>query len=96
MNLSLLQDRVLIEPAAPKDKTPGGIILPGTAKNEGPVEGKVLAVGPGKLTKSGQFAESRVKRNDRVLYSDGVGMPIKVDGKDCLIVREGCIVAVIL
>jgi len=96
MKLSLLQDRVLIEPAAPKGTTPGGIILPDTAKKEDELlEGRVLAVGPGKLTKTGQFAEPRVKKGDRVLYRMTVGIPIRMDGKDCVIVHEPCIVAVV-
>lgn len=84
-----LHDRVIIEPVALKSTTAGGIIIPDTAK-EKPMQGKVIAVGDGingeKLT---------VKENDNVLYGKHAGMPITVEGKSYLIMKESDVLAII-
>ncbi|HIP35655.1 MAG TPA: co-chaperone GroES [Crocinitomix sp.] len=80
--LKPLADRVLIEPAPAETKTASGIIIPDNAK-EKPLQGKVVAVGPGKKDEP-----MTVKVNDNVLYGQYSGTEIKIDGKDYLIMRE--------
>lgn len=82
MMLKPLADRVLIEPAPAETKTASGIIIPDNAK-EKPLQGKVVAVGPGKKDEP-----MTVKVNDNVLYGQYSGTEIKIDGKDYLIMRE--------
>lgn len=89
-----LGDRILIKPLKAQDKTDGGIILPDTAK-EKPQEGKVVAVGKGKVLESGKTEPLEVKAGDKVLYGKYSGTEIKVDGDDHLIVREEDILAII-
>lgn len=89
-----LGDRILIKPLEAQDKTKGGIILPDTAK-EKPQEGKVVAVGKGKVLESGKTEPLEVKAGDKVLYGKYSGTEIKVDGEDHLIVREEDVLAII-
>ena len=84
-----LADRVLIEPAPAEQKTASGIIIPDTAK-EKPLEGKVIAVGPGKVDEP-----MTVKKNDKVLYGQYSGSEIKLEGKTFLIMRESDIFGII-
>ena len=84
-----LADRVLIEPAPAEEKTAFGIIIPDTAK-EKPQRGTVIAVGPGKTDEP-----ITVKVGDTVLYGKYSGTELSVDGKDCLIMRESDIYAII-
>lgn len=84
-----LADRVIIEPAAPEEKTAGGIIIPDTAK-EKPQRGKVVAVGPGKKDEP-----LTVKVGDDVLYGKYAGTEITMEGADYLIMRESDIVAIV-
>lgn len=94
MALSPLQDRVLVKPAEPETKTTGGIIIPDTAK-EKPMEGTIVAVGPGKYADDGKHLPMSVKVGDKVLYGKYGGTEIKVDGVEMLIMRENDIYAVI-
>lgn len=87
-----LDDRVVIEPMEAEEKTPGGIVLPDTAK-EKPMKGKVVAVGDGKMLESGKRAELLVKKGDKVLYGKYAGTEITVDGKEYLVMRESDILA---
>jgi len=87
-----LDDRVVIEPMEAEEKTPGGIVLPDTAK-EKPMKGKVIAVGDGKMLESGKRAELLVKKGDKVLYGKYAGTEITVDGKEYLVMRESDILA---
>ena len=89
-----LHDRVLLEALDAEEKTAGGIIIPDTAK-EKPIEGKVVAVGPGARGEDGKLVKPDVKVGDRVLYGKWSGTEVKVDGKDYLIMKESDIMGVI-
>ncbi|HDM75425.1 MAG TPA: co-chaperone GroES [Deltaproteobacteria bacterium] len=95
MNLKPLNDRVIVKRMEEEEKTPGGIIIPATAK-EKPYQGKVLAVGPGKVTEEGTKIPTEVKEGDKVLFSRYAGTEVKVDGEELLIMREDDILAVIV
>lgn len=94
MNLKPLADRVVAKPLEEEDKTPGGIILPDTAK-EKPQKGKIVAAGPGKLDENGKRVAMEVKKGDVVLYGKYSGTEIKVDGEEYLILRESDILAIV-
>jgi chaperonin GroES len=94
MKIRPLQDRVLIKRVAEDEKTKGGIIIPDTAK-EKPVEGEVLAAGPGRVQKDGSLRPLDVKKGDRVLFGKYSGTDVKLDGEDVMIRREDDILAVI-
>ena len=89
-----LGDRVLVQRMEAEDKTAGGILLPESAK-EKPKEGKVIAVGEGKLLDNGSRAALQVKEQDRVIFSSYAGTEIKVEGEDYLILDESDILAVV-
>ena len=89
VNLKPLGDRVLVEPIAAELKTASGIIIPDSAK-EKPLNGKVLAVGPGKKDEP-----MTVKRGDNILYGQYVGTEVKLDGKTYLIMREADIFGIL-
>ena len=90
MKLKPLSDRVVVSPKAAEEKTASGIILPDTAK-EKPQIGEVVAVGPGKVSDSGQLVKMTVKKGDKVLYGKYSGS--EIDGGDLLIMRESDILA---
>jgi len=94
MKVRPLHDRLIIQTAAEEEKTKGGIIIPDTAK-EKPVEGKVIAVGAGRLKKDGTKMPLEVKKGDRVLYAKYGGTEIKIDGEEYLMMKEDDILAVI-
>ncbi len=85
--LQPLADRVIIKPTAKEEVTKGGIILPDTAK-EKPQEGKILAVGPGRLSDDGKPIKMDVKVGDRVIFAKYAGTEIKVDDEELVILRE--------
>jgi len=87
-----LDDRVVVEPVDAPEKTAGGILLPDTAK-EKPQRGRVLAIGPGKLTDKGDRAALAVEKGDEVIYGRYSGSDIEVDGREIKILREGDILA---
>ena len=89
-----LHDRVLIQPVEQEAKTKGGIIIPDTAK-EKPVEGRVVAVGPGARDENGKLHPLDLKVGDLVLYGKWSGTEVKVDGEDLLIVKEADVMGVI-
>ena len=89
-----LGDRVLIKRVEEEEKTKGGIIIPDTAK-EKPQEGKVVALGTGKVNEEGKKVEFTVKKGDKVLISKYGGTEIKVDGESYLIMREDDILGII-
>ena len=95
MNLKPLNDRVIIKAKEAVEVSKGGIILPDTASKEKPVEGVVVAVGPGKLNDDGKRTPLTVKTDDKVIYSKYAGTEIKVDEESYLILREEDILAVI-
>jgi chaperonin GroES len=90
--LKPLADRVIVKPLEEKEKKRGGIIIPDTAK-EKPQEGEVIAVGPGKISETGERIKPEVKKGDRVLYGKYSGTEVTVDGHEYLILRETDILA---
>ena len=90
--LQPLADRLVVKPAAKEEKTKSGIILPDTVK-EKPQEGKVIAVGPGRMTDEGKRIAMDVKVGDRVIYSKYGGSEIKIDDVEMIILRESDILA---
>jgi chaperonin GroES len=89
-----LQDRVIVKRIEEEEKSKGGIIIPDTAK-EKPQEGKVIAVGKGKLNDDGKITPLDIKVNDRILFGKYSGTEIKLDGEEHLIMREDDILGVI-
>lgn len=94
MKVRPLNDRVLVLRTDEEERTAGGIIIPDTAK-EKPQEGKVIAVGPGKLNDKGERVPPEVQKNDRVLFSKYGGTDIKIEGVDHLILREDDILGIV-
>jgi chaperonin GroES len=94
MAIRPLHDRVLIKRVEEEQKTKGGIIIPDTAK-EKPVEGKVIAVGTGKVLDDGKVRPLDVKKGDRVLFGKYSGSEVKVDGDELIIMREDDILCII-
>jgi chaperonin GroES len=94
VNVKPLGDRVLVHPIEETEVKQGGIIIPDTAK-EKPQEGKVVALGTGKLDESGKKIEFTVKEGDRVLISKYGGTEIKIDGERYLIMREDDILGIL-
>jgi chaperonin GroES len=89
-----LHDRVLVKRVEAEEKTPAGIIIPDTAK-EKPVEGEILAVGPGARDESGKVQPLDVKVGDRVLFGKWSGTEVIIHGEDRLIMKEADILGVI-
>jgi len=94
MKVKPLADRVLVKPQEEAEVKKGGIIIPDTAK-EKPQQGKVIAVGPGKVTEAGQKVPMEVKKGDAVLYGKYSGTEVTIDGEDYLIMRESDILAIV-
>ena len=95
MDIKPLGDRIVVKPLEAQEKTKGGILLPETAK-EKPHEGKIVAVGKGKVLESGKVQEMEVKVGDRVLYGKYSGTEVTTsDGEELLIMREDDIFAII-
>ena len=94
MNIRPLQDRVLVKRVKEEETTKGGIIIPDTAK-EKPIEGKVVAVGNGKVLDSGETRKLDVKKGDRILFGKYSGTEVKIEGEECLILREDDILGVL-
>ena len=94
MKLRPLQDRVLIRRVEPEAKTAGGIFIPDTAQ-EKPVEGEVVAVGPGTRDEHGKLHPLDVTAGDLVLFGKWSGTEVKLDGEDLMIMKEADIMGVI-
>jgi chaperonin GroES len=94
MKVKPLNDRVLVKRMEEVQVTKGGIVIPDTAK-EKPIEGKVIAVGPGKMSEQGQRMALQLKEGDRVLFGKYAGTEIKTEGEEYLMMREEDILAVI-
>ena len=92
--LKPLGDRVVVKPSAREEMTKSGIVLPDTAK-EKPMEGTILAAGPGKILEDGKREPMDVKVGDRVLYAKYAGTEFKVDAEEYLIVSQTDILAVV-
>ena len=89
-----LADRVVVEPLEGEEVTPGGILLPETAK-EKPQQGLILSVGPGRRDEDGKIIPMDVKNGDKVLYAKYAGTEIKVEGKKLLILKESDLFAIV-
>ncbi len=94
MKFRPLHDRVLIKRVAEEEKTKGGIIIPDTAK-EKPMEGEVVAAGPGARGEDGKLQPMEVRAGDRVLFGKWSGTEVKLDGEDMIIMKELDIMGVI-
>ena len=94
MNIRPLQDRVIVQRLEEEEKTKGGIIIPDTAK-EKPMEGKIIAVGKGKVRDDGKVSPLDIKVGEKVLFSKYAGTEIKIEGEEYLIMREDDILGVI-
>ena len=94
MKFRPLHDRVVVRRVESEDKTAGGIIIPDTAK-EKPMEGEVLAVGPGARNEKGEIVALDVKAGDRILFGKWSGSEVRIDGQDLLIMKESDIMGVI-
>ena len=94
MKIRPLDDQVVIKPSEAEEKTPGGILLPDTAR-EKPQIGKVVAVGPGKILEDGKRAKMNVKKNDEVVYPKYIGSDIEIDSQKYIILKEDNILGII-
>ena len=94
MKLRPLQDRLLVQRVEEETTTKGGIIIPDTAK-EKPAEGKVVAVGNGKLGEDGKRIALEVKKGDRILFGKYSGTEVKINGEEYLIMREEDVLGII-
>ena len=94
MHFKPLHDRVLVRRIEAEEKTAGGIIIPDTAK-EKPMEGEVVAVGPGARDDAGKLVELTVKAGDRILFGKWSGTEVRIDGEDLLIMKESDILGII-
>jgi chaperonin GroES len=94
MKIRPLHDRIIVRRLEEEEKTKGGIIIPDTAK-EKPMEGKVIAVGKGKILEDGKLQALDVKAGDRVLFGKYSGTEVKIEGEEHLIMREDDILGVI-
>jgi len=94
MKVKPLNDRVLVKRMEEAQVTKGGIVIPETAK-EKPIEGVIVAVGPGKMSEQGQRMTLQVKEGDKVLFGKYAGQEIKVDDEEYLMMREEDILAII-
>jgi chaperonin GroES len=89
-----LHDRVVVRRLNAEEKTAGGIIIPDTAK-EKPMEGEIVAAGPGARNEAGQLVALEVKAGDRVLFGKWSGTEVKIDGEDLLIMKESDILGIV-
>ena len=94
LNIKPLGDRILVEAVEEKEVKKGGIIIPDTAK-EKPMEGEVIAVGPGARNEQGQIVALDVKAGDKILFGKWSGTEVKLDGEELLIMKESDIMGVI-
>jgi chaperonin GroES len=94
MNFRPLHDRVVVRRLEEEQKTAGGIIIPDTAK-EKPMQGEVIAVGPGAKNDKGEVSPLDVKAGDRVLFGKWSGTEVKIDGEELLIMKESDIMGII-
>jgi len=94
MKVRPLHDRIIVKRLEEEEKTKGGIIIPDTAK-EKPIEGKVIAVGDGRINENGTKIPLDVKKGDRILFAKYGGTEIKIDGEEHLMMKEDDILAII-
>jgi len=94
MKIRPLHDRLIVKRLDEEEKTKGGIIIPDTAK-EKPIEGKVIAVGEGRIKKDGKKIPMEVKKGDRILFARYAGTEVKIDGEEHLMMREDDVLAIV-
>jgi len=94
MKIRPLHDRIIVKRIKEEETTKGGIIIPDTAK-EKPSEGKVIAVGNGRLLENGKIQPLDVKKGNKVLFGKYAGTEVKIDGEEHLIMREDDIIAIV-
>ena len=94
MKIRPLQDRIVVKRVESETQTKGGIIIPDAAK-EKPIEGRVVAVGNGKVLKDGTVRPLEVKVGDKVLFGKYTGTEVKIDGQEVLILREDEVLAIL-
>ena len=94
MNLRPLHDRILVQRVAEETKTKGGIIIPDSAK-EKPAEGKIVAVGNGRVGDDGKRIPLEVKKGDRILFGKYGGTEVKIEGEEYLIMREDDVLGIV-
>jgi chaperonin GroES len=94
MKFRPLHDRVVIRRLTPEEKTVGGIIIPDTAQ-EKPMEGEVVAAGPGARNEQGQVVALELKSGDRILFGKWSGTEVKIDGEELLIMKESDVMGII-
>jgi chaperonin GroES len=94
MKFRPLHDRVVVRRVESEEKTAGGIIIPDTAK-EKPMEGEVIAVGPGARNEEGKIVALDIRVGDRILFGKWSGSEVKIDGEDLLIMKESDIMGII-
>ena len=94
MNFRPLHDRVLVRRIEAEEKTAGGIIIPDTAK-EKPMEGEIVAAGPGARDETGKLVPLDVKAGDRILFGKWSGTEVKLDGEELLIMKESDVMGII-
>ena len=94
MKIRPLQDRILVKRVEEEEKTKGGIIIPDSAK-EKPQEGRVVAVGNGKVLDSGESQPLEVKKGDRILFSKYAGTEVNIEGEEHLIIREDDVLGIL-
>ncbi len=95
MKLKPLGNRVILEPVSKEEKTKSGIIIPETVDKEKPEQGKILAVGPGKMSKDGKRIPMDIKAGDKVLFSKYSPTEVKIEDKEYLVVSDDDILAII-
>ena len=94
MKVRPLHDRLIVKRLEEEEKTKGGIIIPDTAK-EKPIEGKVVAVGEGRIRKDGKKIPMEIKKGDRILFAKYGGTEVKIDEEEHLMMREEDVLAII-
>ena len=94
MKIRPLHDRLIVKRLDEEEKTKGGIIIPDTAK-EKPIEGKVIAVGEGRIKKDGKKIPMEVKKGDRILFARYAGTEVKIDREEHLMMREDDVLAIV-
>ena len=94
MKFRPLHDRVVVRRLTAEEKTKGGIIIPDTAK-EKPIEGEVIAVGPGARNEQGQLVPLDVRQGDRILFGKWSGTEVKLEGEELLIMKESDVMGIV-
>lgn len=95
MKIKPLYDKVVIKPASPEEVTASGIVIPQTASDEKPMQGEVIAVGPGKRMKNGEYAPMSVKVGDKILFTKYAPDEVEIDDEEYLVIEESKILGII-